>query len=99
MPFNKVEFLKFTYNMAERLKLPHHFNKETKIAGKQFYYDFMVSHPELALRKPESTSFQRALGFNKHQVGKFFSKYSELLAKCNFSANRIYNCDETGVFC
>src|SRR5436190_23522436 len=38
MPFNKKEFLKFAYDLAERLKLPHQFNVETKTTGKQFYY-------------------------------------------------------------
>ncbi|KOC70166.1 hypothetical protein WH47_08643 [Habropoda laboriosa] len=63
MPLSKPEFLKLVYDLAERLKLPHQFNKQKKTAGKQFYYEFMTRHPELSLRAPESTSLQRALGF------------------------------------
>ena len=97
MPFSKREFFKFAYDLAEQLKLPHQFKNEDKTAGKQFYYDFMSHHPDLSLRTLQSTSLQRVLRFNKPQVDRFFKKYSELLNKYNFSANRIHNCDETGV--
>lgn len=97
MPFSKKEFCKFAYDLAEHLKLPHQFKKEKKTAGKQFYYDFMARHPDLSLRTPQSTSIQRALGFSRHQVDRFFIKYAELLKKYDFSASKIFNCDETGV--
>lgn len=97
MPLSRKEFMKLSFDLAEHLKIPHQFNKQNKAAGKQFYYDFMARHPELSLRRPESTSLQRALGFNKHQVERFFKKYSELLDMHSFSPSRIHNCDETGV--
>ncbi|KMQ82951.1 pogo transposable element with krab domain-like protein [Lasius niger] len=93
MPFSKKEFLKFAYDLAKHLNLPHQFKKEKKTAGKQFYYDFIARHPDLSLRTPQSTSIQRMLGFSRHQVERFFNKYTELLAKYNFSASRIHNCD------
>ena len=97
MPLSRKEFLNLAFALAEHLKVSHQFNKEKKTAGKQFYYDFMARHPELSLRCPESTSLQRALGFNRHQVELFFKKYEELLSKYSFSASRIHNCDETGI--
>lgn len=51
----KAEFLKLTYDLAETLKLPHRFNIETKMAGKNFYMSFIKRHPELAYRKPQLT--------------------------------------------
>ena len=36
MPLTKQEFLKLAFEFAERLNLPHRFNKEKKIAGITF---------------------------------------------------------------
>lgn len=72
LPMNRKEFLKFVYDLAEHLKIPHQFNKNAQTAGKKFYYEFMTRHPELSLRCPQSTSIQRATGFNKEQVDLFF---------------------------
>ena len=97
MPLTKKEFLKLAFDLAESLKLPHRFNRDNKAAGKNFYYDFMKRHPELALRTPESTSMMRAVGFNKPQVALFFENLRRLLEKYSFPASRIFNADETGV--
>ena len=99
MPLNKSEFLKLAYQFAEKCKVKHWFNKHKMMAGKDFYYDFMKRHQDLSLRKAESTSLQRAAGFNKEQVDRFFDKLSELVNKHSFSASRIFNADETGVSC
>jgi hypothetical protein len=64
---------------------------------KQFYYEFMRRHPELSLRTSESTSLQRAVGFNRPQVDRFFDKLEELQKKHSFPPGRIFNADETGV--
>lgn len=50
MPLSRKEFLKLTFDLAEHLQVPHQFNRNHKVAGKQFYYDFMARHPELSLR-------------------------------------------------
>lgn len=68
MPLSKDEFLTLVYKYAEQLKIKHRFNKETKQAGKDFYYDFMKRHEDLSLRTAESTSLQRAAGFSKEQT-------------------------------
>lgn len=49
MPLSKKEFLKLAYELAVKLKLPHRFNNEKKLAGKHFYDDFMKRHPDLSL--------------------------------------------------
>lgn len=97
MPLNKKEFLRFVFEMAEHLKIPHQFNKEKREAGDKFYYKFLSHHPDITLRKPQSTSIQRAVGFNKEQVDLFFNKYEAISAKFKFSPSKIFNCDETGV--
>lgn len=51
----------------------------------------------MSLRKPESTSFLRSVGFNKECVGEFFTNYISLLEKFKFKAEQIFNIDESGV--
>lgn len=48
-------------------------------------------------RKPCGTSFSRALGFNKENVGVFFKLLEEAYKKYNYPADRVYNVDETGL--
>lgn len=97
MPLSKKEFLKLAYQLAENMKIRHRFNKEKKMAGKDFYYEFMSRHQELSLRTAESTSLQRAAGFNKAQVSRFFDHLATLIERHNFSPANIFNADETGV--
>lgn len=97
MPLSKKEFLKLAYDLAEKLKLPHRFSNEKRMAGKHFYDDFVKRHPDISLRTAESTSLMRAVGFNQHQVEIFFANLEKLMSKYNFRPSNIFNCDETGV--
>ncbi|KAJ8953403.1 hypothetical protein NQ318_023520 [Aromia moschata] len=56
-----------------------------------------MRHPQLSLRKPESTNLIRATAFNKDRVEEFFNNYSSLLEKYKFRSDRIYTLDETGI--
>lgn len=52
---------------------------------------------QVSLRKPESTSQMRSTGFNKDRVNEFFDNYMLVLEKFKFTAEKIYNLDESGV--
>lgn len=97
MPLNKQEFLRLAFQLAEKLKIPHQFNKEKRSAGKNYYYSFMKRHSDLSLRTAESTSLMRAVGFNRPQVERFFERLLSLMERFNFTPYKIWNCDETGV--
>ncbi|XP_067216924.1 uncharacterized protein [Linepithema humile] len=97
MPLTKKEFQKLAFDLAESLKIDHRFNKEKKMAGKHFYYDFIKRNPGLSLRTPEPTSLLRSVGFNRPQVKLFYDNLKSLYEKYNFEASDIFNCDETGV--
>ncbi|KAG8239712.1 hypothetical protein J437_LFUL019334 [Ladona fulva] len=71
--YNHVKALD-TYKLAEKLKTKHCFNKETRMAGKDFYYVFINPQLDLRLRIAESTSLQRAVGLSKDMVNIFFDK-------------------------
>ncbi|CAH1987730.1 unnamed protein product [Acanthoscelides obtectus] len=97
MPLNRQEFLRLAFQLAEKLKLPHQFNKEKQSAGKNYYYSFMKRHSDLSLRTAESTSLMRAVGFNRPQVMRFFDGLETLMERFKFTPYKIWNCDETGV--
>ena len=59
-------------------------------------HSFMQRH-NFSNRKAESTSAARAQGFNEESVAKFFKLLKQLMDKCNFNPQNIWNCDETGV--
>lgn len=87
---------RLAYEFAERNKLQHPFNEETKLAGKEWALNFLKRH-KLSLRTPSRTSLARIMGFNKAQVDVFFKNLEELIAKHKFPPSRIYNMDESGI--
>lgn len=92
-----TDLRKLAYEFAEANNLPHRFCKVEKIAGFEWLRGFRTRHPELSLRKPESTSAARAQGFNKPQVSRFFRRLEQLMEKYNFEPNNIYNVDESAL--
>lgn len=94
----KDDFLKLAFEYAVILKKTYPSAWDiNKKAGKTFYEYFMKRHQSLSLRKPEATSLARATAFNKANVNLFFDKYKELLLKYNFTSEKIYNVDESGL--
>jgi len=83
------------FELAERNKLCHPF--VGRMAGEDWLSNFLRRHPHLSLRSPEPTSRNRAMGFNRLAVGKFFELLSNLFQQHHFQPNRIFNMDETGV--
>ena len=89
------EFRKLAYEFAEKLGIVHRFNNDS--AGKTWMRLFLSRHPELVIQSPEPTSLGRAVGFNKPSVQKFFDLYRDELSKDNYSSDRVFNMDESGV--
>jgi hypothetical protein len=63
---------KLAYEAVEKNGLKHVFNKDLKMAGKKWYYNFMKRYPDLSLRQPENTPMARAKGFCRGNVNYFF---------------------------
>lgn len=70
-----------------------------KMAGKYWLHIFPKKYThELALRKPEATSFARSTAFNKENVALVFENYKKALEKNpGITDFNIWNCYETGI--
>lgn len=87
---------RLAYQIVEQNKIKHSFNKEKQMAGKSWFYKFMRRHRTLSVRQPESTSINRAKGFNKDNIYHFFDKLEKIVEEKKFNPNNIFNVDETG---
>lgn len=86
------------FQLARRNNIPNSFSLLKKTAGKDWLKRFRLRHKDvLSLRKPTGTSFSRALGFNKKNVDEFFDLLEKEMEEKNFSANQIFNVDESGL--
>lgn len=92
-----VDLRTLAFDLAEKNNIPHPFNREKGMAGKDWFSGFMRRHPNLSVREPEPTSLSRAAAFNRVQVGRFFQLYSDVLEKEHIPPTRIYNADESGI--
>ena len=88
---------KLAYDLAEKLQVPHKFSAQSKMAGLEWLRGFIRRHPQLSIRTPQGTSICRAVGFNRPKVERFFNLYKECLQVNSYSANNIWNVDESGI--
>jgi len=95
--FTPQRLRQMAYQLAVANGIHDRFNNKKKVAGKEWYRGFMLCHPDLSLRMPEPTSAARARGFNEVVVSKFFDLLEELQKNYQFTPDRIFNCDETGI--
>jgi hypothetical protein len=88
-------FRKVVYQYAELNNVKHSFDREKKLAGRDFTRLFLKRH-KLSLWKPVQTSIARTMGFNKTQVSLFFENLAKVFEKQHYGPNQIYNMDESG---
>ena len=84
------------FDLCEKAKISHPFNKKTKMAGKDWVRNFLARH-NLTVRQPLSTSIARFSGFNRKQVERFFEIFKESLTSKAYTPARLWNMDETGL--
>ena len=90
---------RIAYDYATVNNLKHSFCTEKKICGKDWLNGFLKRQPQISLRRPEATSLNRILGFNRLSVNEFYDNLEKVFEKYSFQASRIYNVDETGISC
>lgn len=85
------------FQLAERNNLKHPFGAKEE-AGRAWLDHFLRRHQDkLSIRKPTGTSISRANGFNRESVNKFFDLLENEYEKHKFTADRVFNVDETGL--
>ena len=92
---------KIVFEFCVKNNIPHNFCEEKQCAGRKWMRLFLRRHPELSIRKPESTSIQRALGYNRAKIKVFEDVLKKELFTNDGSRKippeNIFNVDETGV--
>lgn len=71
---------KIAYDFATGNNLKNYFNNDSKMAGIDWYYNFMASHPNISLRRPEATSLKRITGFNPEEK-QIYMKFNNTYVK------------------
>lgn len=84
------------FQLAERNNIDHPFDKHQKLAGIDWVQSFMKRN-KMSLRSPEPTSLARVAGFNRVQVSRFFEILKNEYIKHSYTANQVYNLDESGI--
>lgn len=85
------------FDYAAKNNIPHSFNVGQRLAGVDWFYNFMRRNPSISVRKPEAISINRIIAFNKEEVTLFYNNLEILMQKHKFTLARIYNMDETGI--
>ncbi|XP_031637668.1 uncharacterized protein LOC116350086 [Contarinia nasturtii] len=92
-----TELRQLAYQYARKLNIAYPTNWDTdQMAGKTWYYGFMLRHRNLSLRTPEQTSINRIRSFCKENVKQFFDQYKGLMDIHHFEPHQIWNMDESG---
>ncbi|XP_067642531.1 uncharacterized protein [Eurosta solidaginis] len=94
---SRMDVKYLAYQLAEKNNIMHPFSKENQLAGKDWLRGFLKRNPNLAFRSPTGTSLARARGFTKDNVNTFFDILEKEMDNFIYSANNVFNVDETGI--
>lgn len=94
LSLNKL--LQLRYQFADLNKINHRFNNQINLAGYDWAASFLKRH-NLLIRTPQKTSVARMMGFNRIQIGRFYSNLESIYQKFQFPPSSIFNMDETGM--
>lgn len=89
--------LAYEYAQKNSLKMPRNW-EGNRMAGKDWFWNFLRRHPRLSIRKPEATSLARMTSFNATNVKTFQDKLETVIARYSFEPMHIFNLDEVIFF-
>ena len=85
------------FEFAQKNNIAHRFSQNERLAGKDWFDAFLKRNPTISIRKPEATSVNSITGFNCDDVKKYFENLEKVFSKTEYTPDRIYNTDETGI--
>lgn len=92
----KHELLKFVREYCEYANIEWN---ETRGPGEDWFHCFLKRHPELSIRKGETMSSMRVRGADPFVIAAWYKGLLKIFKDEKIdihSANRVFNCDETG---
>ena len=92
----QIRNIAYQYACALKVIMPSTW-VQNKCAGIDCLYGFMDQRKELSIRSPEAKSMSWASSFNSTNISLFLNNLVKILLKYRITAERIYNCDETGL--
>ena len=95
LSFKDLQSLAFEYAQANGIQNP--FDKESRLAGRDWVDGFLKRNKTLSLKSPEAMSLGRAIGFNEPQWNIFQDNLKEVYEKYHFQPGRIYNVNGSGL--
>jgi len=94
---------RLVFVFCEKNGISNTFNRNDGMAGRNWIKLFFSRHPQLSVRKPEAVSIQRAIGFNRAEVDRFFTELEKVCITESgeriIPFSNIYNVDESGFSC
>jgi len=94
---------RLVFVFCEKNGISNTFNRNDGMAGRNWIKSFFSRHPQLSVRKPEAVSIQRAIGFNRAKVDRFFTELEKVCITESgeriIPFSNIYNVDESGFSC
>ena len=85
-----IDVRRLAFAIAEKLGLPHMFDKVRGQAGNDWLRNFMRRHPTISIRTPIATSIARLEGFNRDAVMEFFGLFKGILQARQYTDRRAY---------
>ena len=95
-----IDVRRIVFQYCSRNNIKNTFNVSKQLAGRYWFSGFIARHNNLAVRQAEAVSIQRAQGFNKPKVEKFYAVLKTIMFNDNGQQKippcSIYNVDESG---
>lgn len=96
---SRSDVRRLAFEFAEKLEIPHKFNRESGKAGYGWLKSFLERNPDLSVRQSEGLSLARAQGMNRVDVAAFFALLERTLTENDLlnKPSKIFNMDESGL--
>lgn len=98
-PLTPLVMRRCVFTFVEKHNIKHRFNKEEKLAGREWFRGFMKRHPRLSRRKSQSLNPARAQKLNPFIVNDYFAKLGTVITQLDLNGRpqNIFNMDEKGI--